>query len=53
MSRYEDLKCERCKNRFAKLRSKQGQYCETILKAEEPASCPRFNLDKNAKLIWN
>ena len=51
MSRYRELKCERCKNRRAKLKSRQGMFCENMIKGEE-TTCPKFNLDRNAPL-WN
>ena len=52
MSRYQELKCERCKNRLARLKSKQGLFCEQMIKGNEP-SCPKFNLDTRVAYIWN
>ena len=51
MNRYKDLKCERCKNRRARLKSRQGVFCEKMIKGEE-STCPKFKFDKNAPL-WN
>jgi hypothetical protein len=51
MTKYKQLGCERCKNRRAYLKSRQGLFCEQMIMGEKSV-CPKFKLDKNAPL-WN
>jgi len=44
MSKYQELGCERCKNRRRSIKSRQGEYCSAMMKSDK-TTCEKFKLD--------
>lgn len=49
MSRYQELKCERCKNRRRSIKSKQGEFCVKMINSDK-TTCEKFKLDPYVRI---